>query len=117
MSTDSGQRSETRVNRETTFYVEVYTGETQDIDHTKVIVCNSLDISAGGIALQMDRPLPVGSILRLCADVERSENVLYLIGEVKWVRAEEQYYNLGFELYDAEDSDLSDWKNQLAKIL
>jgi len=117
MINDPGQRSETRVIRETTFYVEIYSGEAGDIDRTKVIICNSLDISAGGIQLQMDRALPVGSILRLCADIERSENVLYLVGEVKWIKAQDDIYNLGFELYDAEDSDLGDWKSQLEKIL
>ncbi|MFT5579050.1 MAG: hypothetical protein ACI9WS_001808 [Paraglaciecola psychrophila] len=117
MSSDDRQRGENRVTRETTFFVEVYSADSQGIDPAKVIVCNSLDISAGGIQLQMDRALAVGSILRLCADIDRSEDVLYLVGEVKWVTAEDDFFNLGFELYDAVDSDINGWKNQLAKIL
>lgn len=115
MSDSDERRTETRVNQETTFFVEIYAGE--DSEDSKVIICNSLDISANGIQLQMDTNIPVGSILRICADIDREEKELYLVGEVRWVAPEEGHFNIGFELYDAENTDISGWKNQIAEIL
>jgi len=117
MTDSSDKRSEMRVSEETTFYVEIYSQENDDSSETRVIICNSLDISANGIQLQMDAEVPTGSILRVCADMKPGEKELYLVGEVRWVEKEEDHYNIGFALYDAENTDISGWKNLIADIL
>lgn len=117
MSQSIDKRSEVRVSEETTFFVEIYSQDNDDSDATKVIICNSLDISANGIQLQMDTEVPKGSILRICADLKPGQKELYLVGEVQWIEKEEDHYNIGFVLYDAENTDISSWKNQIAGIL
>lgn len=106
------KRSEGRVDEQTTIFVELY-----DSDHAsgnKVIICNSLDISANGIQFQMDEQAHIGSILRLCAEFHDQQAPLQLIGEVKWVVPEDEHYNIGFEIYDAENTDIIAWKQLIA---
>lgn len=117
MSNSTDKRSEIRVSEETTFFVEIHSQNDDESNDTKVIVCNSLDISANGIQLQMDTEVPTGSILRICADLKPGQKELYLVGEVRWIEKEDDHYNIGFELYDAENTDISGWKNQIASIL
>jgi hypothetical protein len=118
VSDSTDKRSELRVSEETTFFVEIYSqNDEESNDATRVIICNSLDISANGIQLQMDTEVPTGSILRVCADLKPGQKALYLVGEVRWIKKEGDHYNIGFELYDAENTDISGWKNQIAGIL
>ncbi|WP_144391895.1 PilZ domain-containing protein [Pleionea sediminis] len=72
------------------------------------IACRSLDISKSGLRVTMEEALPVGFITELC--VENSNGKLMLLfAEVRWCRKEEDAYQCGFELLDAETSDLGHW--------
>ncbi len=110
MTSIADRRREQRLSQQTTIFVEVCSAEPGSADQARVIICSSLDISASGIQVQMDHPVPVGSILRLCADFGSQREPLYLVGETKWLSQEEELYNIGFELLDAENSDISEWQ-------
>ena len=114
MTTDE-KRSESRVDEQATIFVELY-----DNDHASgntVIICNSLDISANGLQFQMDEQVQTGSILRLCAEFHDHQAPLQLVGEVKWVVPEDEHFNIGFEIYDAENTDIIAWKQLIASRL
>lgn len=115
MSLNDEKRSETRLNEQATIFVETYDSEGDE--GNKIIICNSLDISANGIQFQLDEKITVGSILRLCAEFHDHHDTLQLVGEIKWVTPEDEHYNIGFEIYDAEHTDIIAWKNLIANRL
>lgn len=117
MSTSNERRCETRLGEKTTVFVEIISAEFDNSQPASVIVCNSLDLSAGGMQLQMDHEVPVGSILRLCAELYDVDQALYLVGEAKWVEKEDDHYKIGFELYDAENTDFSGWRRVMVAML
>jgi hypothetical protein len=65
----------------------------------------------------MDDAVPMNSILRLYVELPNNAKALHLIGEVKWVIEEAQSFNIGLEIYDAEDTDIIDWKSGIAALL
>lgn len=117
MSNIDNKRSETRLDEKVTIFVEVCSDSIDNATPSNVIICKSLDISANGIQVQMDEQVPVGSILRLFAELPDSQKALHLIGEVKWIVEEKDQCNIGFELYDAENTDIIGWKSVIAAML
>ncbi len=117
MSPGKERRSELRLNENATVFIEVCSADYDQSSPANVIICNSLDISANGIQVQMDQEVAVGSILRICAELDSDDDTLYLVGEVKWVKFHEDQYHIGFELYDAENTDISGWKSIIASRL
>ncbi len=111
------RRSETRINEKTTVFVEACSASFDNSSPAEIILCNSLDMSANGILVQMDQSVEIGTILRICAEFGEEREPLYLVGEAKWVQPQDNYYNVGFELYDAENTDIVSWKRVIASML
>ena len=65
----------------------------------------------------MDQEVAIGTILRICAEFSDDEKTLYLVGEVKWIKPVDDHFNIGFVLYDAENTDIAGWKNIIADFL
>ncbi|WP_339671775.1 PilZ domain-containing protein [Dasania marina] len=112
---NNDKRSEGRVNEQTTIFVEAY--DSTSFNGTKVVICNSLDISANGLQFQMDERPELGSILRLFAEFHDQQTAMQLVGEVKWVVPQGQDFNIGFAIYDAENTDIIQWKQLIAQRL
>jgi hypothetical protein len=77
-----------------------------------VALCNTLDISRGGLRLSLDQELTVGAILQIGVQLSDADDVLYLAGEVRWCRPlqESQHgWCAGFKLMNAGDSDIDSW--------
>lgn len=110
------RRSELRIDEQATIFLEVISAATEH-EAPAVVICNSLDLSANGIQVAMDEEIAVGSILRLGVELGSDCDALYLVGEAKWVRRDEDQYLIGFELYDAENTDIADWKEAVASFL
>lgn len=117
MNDSMERRSEVRLNQNATIYVEVSSASYDNSLPANVSICTSIDISANGIQVEMDEAVAVGSILRICAEFSNGEDALFLVGESKWVRKEDNHYKIGFELYDAENTDISSWKQAIATKL
>ena len=117
MSDNDNKRSETRLDEKVTVFVEVCSAPIDNTVPADGIIWNSWYISAKGIQVLMDEKVPIGSILRLFAELPSSEKALHLIGEVKWIIEEESQFNIGFELYDAENTDIIGWKSVIAAML
>lgn len=110
----SDRRSEERIDEHVTIFVERYAAEFDNSRAANIMICDSVDISANGVQVRMDQPLPIGTILRLCAQFSGERPSLYLVGEVKWQRAEEGQYCIGFELFESEQTDIIAWKELIA---
>jgi len=118
MTDPSERRTEIRLNEDTTIFVEVCSGTLDNDEPPQILICNGVDISANGILVLMDERVPLGTILRLCVELEDTEQALYLVGEVKWVGEQPGGgFNIGFELYDAENTDIIGWKGAIAGLL
>lgn len=117
MNDSAERRTETRLFQQATIFIEVCSADFDDEQPAEVIICNSLDISANGIQVEMDKAVPTGSILRLCAEFLSGKDPMYLVGEVKWVAEQDDAFNIGFELFDAEGTDIIEWKNIIASQL
>ena len=117
MQTSSDRRSELRIDAQATILLEVMSASYDNSSPAKVIICNSLDISANGIQIELDDKIAVGSILRLGVDLGRDIDTLYLVGEARWVHRDSEQYKVGFELYDAEGTDIANWKQTIADRL
>lgn len=109
------RRSELRIEEETTIFLEVMSDN--DNGAPRVVICNSLDMSANGVQIALDEEVPVGCILRLGVELGKDTDALYLVGEAKWVRPDEDQFQIGFELYDAENTDIAAWKQAVADFL
>jgi Tfp pilus assembly protein PilZ len=110
------RRIEHRVQEKATIFLELLSESEKDTE-ASVIICNSVDLSANGIQVQVDEAVAIGSILRLVVDFSNHSDPIYLIGEVKWVSESQGQHFIGFELYDAENSNIIGWKNRIAEML
>jgi hypothetical protein len=115
VSSNNERRTETRLDRNATVFIETMAAD--GLHPPEVIICNSLDISANGVQVQMDKPVPVGSILRLCAEFAADVEPMYLVGEVKWVSQQQEQYFIGFALFEADDTHIMEWKQLIADNL
>lgn len=111
---ESERRSEVRITEHTTLFLELQSSSFDGSEDAKIVLCNSVDISANGLQISLDQAVPLGSILRLCADRGPSYEPMYLVGEVKWVEQRDDQYFIGFFLYDAENSHISAWQELIA---
>ncbi|MDG1772403.1 MAG: PilZ domain-containing protein [Oceanicoccus sp.] len=110
------RRSETRIDEKTKIFIEVCSASFDNTSPANIIICNSLDLSANGLQVEIDQEVAIGAILRLCAEFGDDET-LYLVGETKWVKPAGEHFNVGFELYDAENTDIIGWKKLIAAML
>lgn len=109
------------VTRET-----VYLEEPQGDGPAALLVSNSLDMSANGLRVIADCPLPEGCILQTCVQLKTGERFV-LVCEVKWSRpyteesdpTEESNpssdYLLGLSLFESEGTDIQQWKEMIAR--
>lgn len=111
---ENNRRSEDRISTKATVFVEICSSGPNDNEPANIMICNSLDISSSGIQVEMDKDVAVGSILRLCTQMPDSELQLHLVGEVKWTKPVADGFKIGFELYDAENTDIDSWQELIS---
>jgi hypothetical protein len=112
------RRSEVRIDEKVMVFIEVCSADFDNNSPANIIICNSIDMSANGVQVEIDQKVPVGTILRICADFGGDEQAaLYLVGETKWVKPQQDSLCIGFEIYDAENSDVIGWKKVIAAML
>ncbi|HEY3699084.1 MAG TPA: PilZ domain-containing protein [Spongiibacteraceae bacterium] len=111
---DNERRSEQRLDEGVTIFVERYAAEFDNSQPASIIVCKSIDISANGLQVRMDESIPLGTILRLCAQFSSGRQSLYVVAEVKWQRQENDSYCIGFALFESEQTDIIAWKELIA---
>lgn len=113
-------RSELRLKRQELIYIEVISASFDMDDTASIVISSTVDISANGLQVSVDQPLPVGSILSLCVQTTPAGERLHLVGEVIWVKPLDEarsQFRAGFALYESDGTDILAWKNQVVDWL
>ena len=112
---DGEKRQELRLSAQETLFVEVDSGD--EDSSTQIIISNSVDISANGMQVVIDRPLLVGSIHRLCLQLGDPEQRLYLTALIAWSRAliDDEGFAVGMQVLESQGTDVLQWKEWIAE--
>lgn len=112
------QRGELRVPTTAAVFVELSAGDPITGEPASIVMCRLLDVSAAGMRIRIDRAVPLGSILSLCARFNGPKqghpSPLRVVGEVRWIEKEDNYYLIGLFLYESFDTDITAWKFLIA---
>lgn len=108
-STNGGDelRQEYRLDARETVYLEQAGSD--------LLISTSLDISANGLRVITDCPLPADSIVRTCVQLKSGEHFV-LVCEVKWAQpyGDQGEFLVGLSLFESEDTDIQGWKEMIA---
>ena len=88
-------------------------------DPGEIALCKTLDISYGGLKISLARELPTGALLQIGVEFPAEKEILHLVGEVKWCRANDDAGNswsAGLELVDADGSDIHRWQELMRHV-
>lgn len=80
----------------------------------ELLLCGGVDLSANGLQAMLDEPLPQGAILNLAVDTGPARSPLRLVAEVRWQRAQDGRWAVGFGLFESDDTDIVAWKELVA---
>lgn len=117
---ENEQRQEFRLEQKQTIFIEVknrYVSE--GVSQTRLLICNSSDLSANGIRAIIGEEIPVGAIYQLAVElIERSET-LCLAAQVKWIKPinEGASFEVGLMILESDDTDIEAWKLHIAEQL
>lgn len=100
------QRREPRVPRREAVHIQITSGG----PGSAVLHCQTEDISATGFKVHTAAPIAQGHILELLIEVDGDGKRYVLVAETRWCRAAEPGFQSGFELLDAEHSDIEPWR-------
>jgi len=114
MTTNEEKRQESRLQTQETIFLEI--AVTNDSGQPpKIVICNTVDISANGVQVMMDDTLPPQTIHQLGIELENPSQRFHLVAEVKWCRPNAGGgYLVGFALYESDDTDIEQWKQAVA---
>ncbi|MEZ5539060.1 MAG: PilZ domain-containing protein [Pseudomonadales bacterium] len=117
--TASCQRTELRVSQELVVFVETYASPSGEERKPNVVVSKTIDLSANGLQIIVDKPIAPGSILRLCVEFLGEPRHYHLTGEVKWVAkvGREKDFLAGFLLLESDGTDIEPWKHRIAQMV
>jgi hypothetical protein len=113
------QRTELRVCKEMAVFVETYSSPTGESRSPNIVISKTVDVSANGLQIVMDKPAAPGSILQLCVEFGGEPRHYRLTGEVKWVAQvdRENDFLVGFLLLESDQTDIEAWKERVAIIV
>ena len=112
-------RQELRLDRNETIYIEVHTAYPASPENTRLLICNSLDLSANGIRAQIDEKLPTNAIYQLAVELHKTGERLHLVGQVKWLSDADdgEGFYIGLSFFESDDTDIERWKTYIANEL
>lgn len=111
----NGERTEVRLGQPLVVFVENCCDPA-----LPVFITQALDVSANGLQLSMDCELALGAVLSLGIEqtTPAGRAVFNLIGEVRWCEPQEAGgFAVGFQLLEAQDTDLARWKLAVVDML
>ncbi|HQQ64425.1 MAG TPA: PilZ domain-containing protein [Pseudomonadales bacterium] len=116
--TEDCKRGEARIYSEVTVFVETFSAPSGEALNNNILISKTLDLSANGIQVVMDRPIHLGSILQLCISFG-DEDRFYLVGEVRWVAksADNEHFLVGFQLLESDNSHIENWKHKVSAMM
>jgi hypothetical protein len=103
-----------RIGVDAAIFVEV--GVRIDPEDTgEIVICNSLDISEGGLQVVLDEGMSTGQIVRICLDISDREPI-FAIAKVMWQKSNGTDFRHGLMLLDADDTDLNLWQSVVEEL-
>ncbi len=114
-SKESEQRQEYRLTTSEAVYIE-YEADV-DGEQGSILLSRSTDLSANGLQVIIDQPLPVGNIYPLSIQLQEPRVNFTLAGEVKWCRMDGEEYRVGIALFESNGTGIVAWKEQVASRL
>lgn len=116
----NNHRQEARLDCSETIFIEIQHryhdgGESS----SRLLICNSVDLSANGIQAQIDEALPINAIYQLCVELTESGERLFLVAQVKWLRpvGDGAGFYVGLMIFESDDTDVERWKLHIADRL
>lgn len=116
----NNHRQEARLDCSETIFIEIQHCYHDNGESTsRLLICNSVDLSANGIQAQIDEALPINAIYQLCVELTESGERLFLVAQVKWLRpaADGAGYFVGLMIFESDDTDVERWKLHIADRL
>ena len=116
----TNNRQEARLDCSETIFIEVqhrYVAEGES--SSRLLICNSVDLSANGIQAQIDEDLPINAIYQLCVELTETGERLFLVAQVKWLRpaGTGNGFFVGLMIFESDDTDVERWKLHIADRL
>ena len=117
MSKNQDRRQHSRQPRDERVVVQIVSSTRDTLPPGTVVRCSTKDVSANGLRIQLDQPVPEGFLLELWVEVSNHPTKFYLAGEVKWCRevAKGTRSLIGVELKERQTDDFKLWQEALEK--
>ncbi len=106
-------RKRVRLPVECRVFIEVMSAQAGSDGEAEIAVCQTLDVSASGLKVAVDRELTENAILQIGVEPPDAAGTFYLTGEVRWCRhtgSDDVHWYAGFQLLNAHGSDIERWK-------
>jgi len=103
------KRKEFRHPREGRLFVQIVKAEDEEIIGT-TISCDLVEVSASGLRIQTNTPIPVGCQLDLWVDNTLGPGKFFLSSDVRWTQAVDGTYQAGVSLHDGPATDIEVWR-------
>jgi hypothetical protein len=115
LHTDDEKRQELRLTTQETLYLEVEAGD--ETRPSSIVIGSSVDVSANGVQLVIDRPLQSGNIYRACLQPATGNQRLYLSTLVIWSQAlpDDEGWAIGLQVLESQGTDVQRWKEWVAQ--
>jgi Tfp pilus assembly protein PilZ len=113
------RRKHLRLPIESTTFIELLSPRLGQSESGKMVTCKTMNVSRGGLQVILVEELTVGAILQIGVDLPGAEDTLYLAGEVRWClpsNDEKHPWMAGFQLLNANDSDIDRWVTMIASM-
>ncbi len=108
------KRRHVRLPLESRVFIELLAPSPGGEEPAEIALCQTEDVSRRGFRVELGTELQRGAILQIGVDLPGAEETLHLAAEVRWCGAVEDSpeprWAAGFELLDAEGTDLELWQ-------
>jgi hypothetical protein len=103
---------------ERAIFVEVVGRGSRTEADNRIIRCETLDVSVGGLKIWVPESIAQGSTLNIAAPMEDWKENLELVGEAMWVRKAEngRGYWVGLALKDSSREDMEKWFSVVKRL-
>lgn len=116
----SEQRQETRLAEEMAIQLLAFSTPEGKQSPAQFKIIKTIDISAGGMQIELNARIPVKSVLQLRLQTKGRPKPFTLKGEVRWTyadRLDASRHYVGFRLLDDDHADNGDWSDYVTARL
>ena len=78
------ERKHLRLPVESMTFIELVSPRMGQTESGRLVTCNSLNVSRGGLQVVLEEEITVGAFLQIGVVLPGTEDTLYFVGEVHW---------------------------------